>query len=173
MSDTIEAIRTRRSIRRYEHRPIDPEALRQLEDAILRAPSSRGLRPWRFVFVTDPAKLTALAHAKERYGDFIAGAALAVAVCADETVSDAWVEDCSIAATVLMLAAASLGIGSCWVQIRMRGNADGSSAEDAVRATLGLPGHVRVECVISLGCPAEEKAPYPVEKLKHEAIERV
>jgi nitroreductase len=172
MSDTLASIRSRRSIRRYDGRPIAPELLSELEEAMLRSPSSRGLRPWRFVFVTDPAKLAELSRAKEHYSDFLADAALGVVVCADETASDAWVEDCSIAAAVLMLAAASLGIGSCWVQIRMRQHGDGSDAEEYVRDVLSLSEPLRVECIVSLGCAAEEKQPLPVGSLKREAIER-
>jgi nitroreductase len=173
VGDTIDAIRNRRSIRCYGDRPIAPEVLSRLEDAMLRSPSSRGLRPWRFVFVTDRAKLTELSRAKEHHAGFLADAALGVVICGDETVSDAWVEDCSIAATVLMLAAASLGIGSCWVQIRMRQRGDGSSAEGYVRGILGLPEQLRVECIVSLGEPAEEKPALVAERLKQEAIERV
>ena len=173
MSETIDTIRTRRSIRKYRDRSLTAEQLALLEEAVLRSPSSRGLRPWRFVFVTDHGRLAELSRAKEHYSGFLADAALGVVVCADESLSDAWVEDCSIAASGLMLAAASLGIGSCWIQVRMRQHDDASSAEEYVRGTLGLSSETRVECIISLGEPAEGKDAVDRETLKWKAIERV
>lgn len=169
----MDSIRSRRSIRKYRNRPLTSDELVLLEEAVLRSPSSRGLRPWHFVFVTDRAKLKELSLAKEHYAGFLADAALGVVICADETVSDTWVEDCSIAATQLMLAATSIGIGSCWIQIRERQRADGSSAEEYVKSALGLRAQLRVECIVSLGEPAEDKPAVPREALKWEAIERL
>lgn len=170
MTDVLTAVRERRSVRAYEKRPIAPDVIGQLKEAMLRSPSSRGVRPWRFVFVTDHEKLTELSRAKPQYAGFLSDAALGVAVCADEDASDAWVEDCSIAATILQLTAASFGLGSCWIQIRMRPHDDGSSAEEYVAAALGLPGHTRVACIVSLGYPAETKPTLDSERLKWDAV---
>ena len=166
----LDIVRQRRSIREYEAREIDAELIGQMKEALLRAPSSRNIQPWRFVFVTDREKLVALSCAKASFGQPLAGAALGVVVCADDRISDCWIEDCSIAATILQLTATSLGLGSCWIQIRGRAHADGRSAEDHVREILGLPDDLRVECVVSLGYPAEEKKPMPDEKLGWDKI---
>ena len=120
----LEIVRRRRSIRRYDERPVPPELVAELREAVLRAPSSRNLRPWRFTFVTDRATLEALSTAKASYAQPLAGAALAVVFSADESVSDCWVEDCSIAATILQLTATDLGLGSCWIQMRGRADAE-------------------------------------------------
>jgi nitroreductase len=166
----LDIVRNRRSIRRYQQRDIEPDVIAQLKEAVLRAPTSRNLQPWHFVFVTDRDALVALSQAKAQYAQPIAGAALGVAVCGDETASDCWIEDCAIAATILQLMATSLGLGSCWIQMRGRQNAEGRSAEDCVRETLSLEPNLRVECIISLGYPAEEKPPVPEEKLRWEKI---
>jgi len=155
----LDAIRARRSIRSYEDRSIEPAVIEQLEEAMLRAPSSRNLKPWHFVFVTDPTLLERLSHAKANYGGFISGSRLGVVVCGNSAVSDCWIEDCSIAATVLQLAATELGLGSCWVQIRARTHADGLPAEEHVREILSLPAELGVLCMIAVGYPAEAKAP--------------
>lgn len=170
MSGFMETVRARRSIRRYDGRRVPPEAIAGLQEAVLRAPSSRGLRPWRFAFVTDRAKLDELSRCKPQYGEFLADASLGVVVAADEALTDMWVEDCSIAATILQLTATSLGLGSCWIQVRGRDHGDGTSAEEYVREVVGLEEGLRVECILSIGFPAEEKPPLPAERLKREAI---
>jgi nitroreductase len=156
----IDAIVNRRSIRRYTDEPVSPADIEVLKEAAIRAPSSRNLKCWRFEFVTDREKLVDLSTAKERWGEFVAGAPLGVVICGDETTSDCWVEDCSIAATLLQITATDLGLGSCWIQIRERPHADGSPAEQYVRDVLGLPAELRVLCILAIGHPAEEKAPH-------------
>jgi nitroreductase len=167
----LDAVRARRSIRRYDDRPIDPAAIELLQEAMVRAPSSRNLKPWRFVFVTDAALREPLAHAKAQYGEFLGGAPLGVVVCGDTSASDCWIEDCSIAATALQLTATELGLGSCWIQIRARLGADGRPAEEHVREILGLPAELGVLCIVAIGHPAESKAPHARESLKWEAVE--
>ena len=80
----LEMLRQRRSIRQFETRPI-PEALQaHLEEALLRAPTSRNRRPWEFIFVTDPALQQRLAACKPHSADFVAHAPLTVVIAADE-----------------------------------------------------------------------------------------
>ena len=166
----LEIVCTWRSIRRYQPREIEPALVDQLKEAALRAPTSRNLQPWRFAFVTDREKLFALSEAKASFAKPLAGAALGIVVCGDDTVSDCWIEDCSIAATILQLTATSLGLGSCWIQMRGRSHADGRPAEDHVREIIGLEPNLRVECVLSVGYPAEEKEPVPEEQLPFDKL---
>jgi nitroreductase len=167
----LNAIRNRRSIRHYQPRPIAPENVTLLQEAMLRAPSSRNLQPWHFAFVTDPVLLEQLAHSKASYSDFLSGAALGVVVSAAVAKSDCWIEDCSIAAQTLMLAATELGLGTCWIQIRARRHADGRLAEEYVREVLGMPEELSVLCIISIGYPAEEKTPRAAESLSWDKTE--
>jgi nitroreductase len=166
----LDLLRTRRSIRRYKDKAIEPEKIVLLKEAALRAPSSRGLNPWRFVFVTDKARLEALSRAKEHGSDFLQGAALGVVVCADQRESDVWIEDCSIASIILHLTAHSLGLGSCWIQIRNRMHNPGKSSEDYVKEVLDLPKNIKVESIISIGYPDEELPPVPAEDLEGQKI---
>jgi nitroreductase len=76
-------------------------------------------------------------------------------VCADAGKSDTWIEDCSIASILLQLTAQSLGLGSCWVQIRGRDHADGTPAEEHIRKLLGLRENLAVESIMSIRYPAE------------------
>lgn len=167
----LDILRKRRSIRKYEDRPIEPGLVEQLKEAALRAPTGNNKREWRFVFVTDRDLLGQLAHAKPQWGEFLANAPLGVVVAADETASDVWIEDCSIAATVLQLTATSLGLGSCWIQMRERVHEDGRPSEEHVRELVGLGPEMRVDCILAIGHPAEEKPQWPADKLPWESVE--
>jgi nitroreductase len=163
-------IRTRRSIRQYENKPIEAEKIDLLLEAALRPPSSNNCKPWEFVVVTDKELLKQLSGAKPKGAGFLKDAALGIVVCADSSKCDVWVEDASIAAAFIHLAAASLGLGSCWIQIRKRDHADGRQAGERVAELLALPAHLEVEAIIAVGYPAEEKAPHPQEALPFEKI---
>jgi len=166
----LSLLRNRRSIRKFQPTPVPGDKVGQLVEALLRSPSSRGFNPWNFIVVTDPVVLKQLAGAKEHGSAFLAEAPLAVVVCADPTKSDVWIEDCSIAAVIVHLAAASLDLGSCWVQIRERRHDPATSANDYLTQTLGLPADYRVEAIVGIGYPAEEKAPHPRQSLLYERV---
>lgn len=161
----IELLRQRRSIRQFQSRPIEAEKQQLLLEAALRAPSSRGTKPWQFILVNDPQVLHGLADSKQHGSNFLGGAPLAIVVAANPHFSDVWVEDCSIAATLIQMAAVSLGLGSCWVQIRLRTHDEVGSAEDYLCELLGIPDRLKVECVLGLGYPAEDKPGHPSDYL--------
>jgi nitroreductase len=168
----IDLLRARRSVRKYEDRPIEPETIEILKEAALRSPSSRNIQPWEFIFVDDRGLLAELARSKPRGASFLAGAALGVVVCADAGKSDTWIEDCSIASILLQLTARSLGLGSCWIQIRGREHADGKPAEAHIRKLLSLPENLAVESIMSIGYAAVEKAGVPKGALDMKKIRR-
>jgi nitroreductase len=166
----LDILRKRRSIRKYMDLEIDPKTIKLLKEAALRAPTSRGIKPWKFVFVTDKALLEKLSEAKKSGSGFLKGASLGVVVCADENESDVWIEDCSIASIILQLTGQSLGLGSCWIQIRNRMNSDDMSSEEYIRGIMDLSKTMRVESMISFGYPGEEKSPVPNEQLDYRKI---
>ncbi len=166
----IDLLRARRSIRTYEDRAVEPEKIDLLKEAALRSPSSRNIKPWAFVFVEDRRLLAGLAGSKPHGAGFLQNAALGVVVCADAGKSDTWIEDCAIATIIVQLAAQSVGLGSCWVQIRGRDHADGQPAEHHIKKLLGLPDHLSVEAIVSIGYPAEKKTPVPTEALNMDKI---
>ena len=81
-------------------------------------------------------KLHELTKPKTGESSFLADAALAIVVCADPEVSDVWVEDASIAAFSIQLEAQSLGLASCWIQIRNRMHDEETKSEDYVKEYL-------------------------------------
>ncbi|VVB71857.1 Coenzyme F420:L-glutamate ligase [uncultured archaeon] len=166
----LDILRSRRSIRCYKDWKIEPEKIEQLKEAALRAPSSRGINPWRFLFVTNKAMLQELSRAKESGSSFLKGARLGVIVCANADESDVWIEDCSIASIILQLTGQSLGLGSCWIQIRNRAHSSSISAEDYIKKVMHLPDNMLVLSMISFGYPDEDKPPVPREQLEYEKI---
>ncbi len=166
----IDLLRTRRSIRKYADRAIEPEKIEVLREALLRSPSSREIRPWRFYFVVSPSTLESLAKSKPHGAGFLKNAPLGVVVCGEPDESDVWVEDCSIAALIAHLTAHSLGLGSCWIQIRNRQYDDATTSEEHIRFILGLPDRMTVEAIVAIGYPAEEKPGVPKSSLPADRI---
>ncbi|WP_457576962.1 nitroreductase family protein, partial [Desulfomarina sp.] len=87
----LELLKKRRSIRRFQEKPVEKEKIDMLMEAALRSPSSRSLNPWEFVVVTDRSLLEELATSKPHGGSFIKNAPLAIVVCGDPGKSDVWV----------------------------------------------------------------------------------
>ncbi|NVN89391.1 MAG: nitroreductase family protein [Desulfuromonadales bacterium] len=163
----IELLRKRRSIRSYTAETIAPATVELLIEALLRAPSSRNINPWEFIVVDDRELLSKLSRAKEHGSAFLEGAQLGIVVCADSTTSDVWVEDCSIASILVQMTALSLGLGSCWIQIRQRRHDAKCSAEEYIQKLLGLPEHVKVQSMISIGHPDEVRMPLRSDELEY------
>lgn len=167
---SLDLIRSRRSVRRFSAQTITQQEQDLLAEAALRAPSSRRLFPWQFVFVDDQKLLQALAAAKPHGAAFLAEAPLAIAVAADPQQCDVWVEDCAIAAAFLLLAAAELGLGCCWVQLRLRNHESGQAADRWAAQLLGLPPGALVPFVLALGYAQEPAPPHARDELLWDRI---
>lgn len=160
----------RHSIRKYTDQPLSGEQVQTLLESALLAPTSKSTRAWEFVVVEDREMLARLAECKPFGAAPIAKCALAIVVCGDPGKSDVWVEDCSVAATYLQLTAETMGLGSCWVQIRGRFDKENNDAADLVRMLLDIPGEQQVECIITLGHKDEERRPVDPDKLLWEKV---
>ena len=163
----LEILRKRRSIRVFKKERIAPAHIDALKEAVLRSPSSRAIQPWKFFFVQDAVLIGKLSRCKEHGSAFLKDAPLAVVVCGDETMSDVWIEDCSIAAVIVHLAAVSLGLGGCWIQIRNRMHSAETTSEDYVRKILGIAHPLRVLAIVAVGVPDRAPAGHPFESLDH------
>ena len=108
MNSVIELLRNRRSIRKYEDRPVEKEKIDTILQAALMAPSSKRCTPWHFIVVTDKEKLAMMSNSRTMGSAFVANAPAAILVLAEEDKSDVWVEDASIAATLMMFEAIDL-----------------------------------------------------------------
>ena len=162
MLDTILA---RRSVRQYTAEPIPEEKLNAILYAGLAAASSKNRRPWEFVVVRDRAMLDKLSECRPGAANLLGKCSAAVVVCADAELADVWVEDCASAITQMHLMANALGVGSCWLQVRLRQAADGRSTADVVRHCLGIPAKYGVMAILTLGMPESRPAPRTVDEL--------
>ena len=161
---------SRRSIRKYVDRPVEPDKIARLVETALRAPTARGRRSTDFVVIEDRTLLKRLAAARPSGGAFVAEAPLAIAVCTDPEKANPWIEDAAIAATHLQLAAVALGLGSCWFHIRDKEQSEGVSSHQYVAGLLGLEVRLQVECIVAIGYPAEEKPPYSRDELPFDRV---
>ena len=166
----IDLIRNRRSVRRFKKQAVEPDKIDLLIEAALRSPSSRSLNPWEFIVVTDPAMLTDLSTAKPHGATFLKNAPLGIVVIADPEKCDVWIEDCSIAAIFIQLAAQSMDLGSCWIQIRKRMHKDGGTAEAFVREKLNIPDRYCVLSIVAVGYPEERPKGHPKSSLSHDKV---
>ena len=162
--DFRELIIKRRSRRVYTGARIADDALSQIIEAGLLAPTGRNLHPAEVIVVREKEMLERLSHAKTGGSALIASADAALVVVGDTTRSDTWVEDCSIMMAYMQLAAEELGIGNCWVQIRSRqsqtllANGENLPSNAFVREALEIPEAYDVLAILALGESEETRA---------------
>ena len=170
--DILQTILNRRSVRQYTDEPIPEEKLNAILYAGLAAASSKNRRPWEFVVVRDRAMLDALGGCRPGASNLLSKCQAAIVVCADAEAVDVWVEDCGSAMTQMHLMADAIGVGSCWLQVRLRKAADGRDTADVVRQLLGIPGKYGVMAILTLGMPESHPAAHTVDELLLEKIHR-
>ncbi|RMG60998.1 MAG: nitroreductase family protein [Deltaproteobacteria bacterium] len=156
--DVFEAIRKRRSVRRFRGDEIPEEALEKLEEALIWAPSAGNLQSRKFYFVFRRDLKEKLARAAY-YQEFVAEAPLVVVACMDRRISLHYGErglslyapqDVAASVQNLMLAATGLGLGSVWV---------GAFKEREVAEVMGLPETLRPLALVPVGYPGEDPSP--------------
>ncbi len=150
----------RRSIRVFSSETIKEEEINEVLKVALVSPSGMNKKPYEYIVVKDKNTLEKLSVAKKMGGKLIQGASFAIVVLGNKNLTDLWIEDCSIASTLIQLKAWELGLGSCWVQIRTRKDSNDISSETIVKEILNIPEELGVLCIIALGYPSEKKQGY-------------
>ena len=151
--DVLAALTARRSVRKYSGKPVPQELLDRIVRAGLLSATGRKRRPWELVIVRDRNTLSKLAECRDSGAAMLAGADAAIVVLGNPEVADTWIEDCSIVMANMHLEASASGVGSCWVQGRMRTAADGRATQNFVSELLGVPEPWQLEAILSLGMP--------------------
>jgi nitroreductase len=149
--NVIEAIQTRRSIRKYKDEPVPDEDLKDILEAARIAPSAGNKQPWRFVVVRDSSKRKKLGEIA-RGQTWISNANVIIAALSmdpkDPSVYERWVErDVMTAVEHMVLSAWELGYGTCWI---------GAFTEEEVKELLDVPDEMKVICLLPIGVPDAE-----------------
>jgi nitroreductase len=152
--ETLKAILTRRSIRKYSGNDIPGEYYEVMLKAAMHAPSARNRQPWHFILVSDRAVLRRLAEVSPSW-KMLDEAANAIVICGDLNLEDAEsfiIQDCAAATQNILLAAHELGLGTVWLGVHPR--------EDRLlplKEILHIPDHIIPVSMISVGKPDEER----------------
>lgn len=152
----MNAIFTRRSIRKYTAEKIPAELLKKLLEAAMSAPSAGNQQPWQFLVIQEREMLAKIADVSP-YAKMTKDAAAAIMVCGDlarEKFVGFWVQDCSAAIENLLLEATDSGLGAVWL-----GMYPLIDRVDLLRQLFQLPDQIVPLAVIALGYPAETKPP--------------
>jgi len=164
----MDAILTRRSIRKYTDQPVSDELVTDLLRAAMAAPSAGNQQPWHFVIIRERRTLDQLAVVHP-YASMAPKAQVAIAVCGDlslETNEGYWVQDCAAATENLLIAAETKGLGAVWLGVYPR-----EDRVSNIRALLGLPDRVIPLSVVPIGYPADHPGPadrYDPDRIHHE-----
>jgi len=118
--ETIKAIMSRRSIRKFKNTPVSDNQIRVLLESAMQAPSAGDGRPWHFVVIKDRQKLNAIADKIDGGNAMFKESQAAILIIADpskEGFPGFYPQDCSCAAQNLQLAAHDLGVGTVWIAL--------------------------------------------------------
>lgn len=166
----LDLLMNRRSIRKFTDKEVEKEKLDIILKAALTSPSGKNKKPWELIVIKDQETLRQLGASRGGASLPISNSKLAIAVVANPDVSDTWVEDSSIIATIIQLTSQSLGLGSVWIQVRNRVTEDQISVGEHVRNILSIPNDKDVLCIIPIGYPNEEKKPYDEDALPFDKV---
>ena len=151
--ETLDAIFTRRSIRKFKDKKISKDVLDDILKAGMYAPSAYNEQPWQFIVIDDRKLLDEIPNVHP-YASMCKTATLAILVCADltkEKTKDLWILDCAAATQNIMLAAHDKNIGSVWVGVYFR-----KEHIEAFTKLLNLPKHIVPISLIPMGYSDEE-----------------
>lgn len=156
MDSRLAPIFGRRSIRKYQDKPVDDATIKTILEAAMAAPSAVAKDPWRFVVVKDKAVLAKIAEGLPS-GKMIAHAGFGLVVCGDlEKAHDQqlsyMIQDCTAAIENVLLSVHMLGLGAVWLGVHPR-----EERVKHLKEVLGIPDPVIPISALAIGYPAEEK----------------
>lgn len=150
--ELFDALHSRRSIRKYEDRPVPEDVIQKILRAAMMAPSAGDARPWQFILVTDPEKKAKVTTVHPHVG-MLARAPLGILICGDlsrEKYPGFWPQDCAAAMQNLLLAAHGCGLGAVWTGVYPK-----EDRVEKMREIFSLPGHIVPMGLAVLGWPAQ------------------
>lgn len=155
MKQKLDFIFSRRSIRKYQDRPVPEELITGLLEAGMAAPSAVGRDPWHFIVVKNRETLEKIVEIQP-HARMLRQAPLAFIVCGDITKAHSqllsyMLQDLSAAVENILIAANTLGLGTCWLGIHPR-----EERIAGIKQLFTLPDNIIPMCGISIGYPAEQ-----------------
>jgi nitroreductase len=165
--EAMEAIMTRRSVRRYAGRTVAEGAVEALLRAAMQAPSAHNNQPWHFVVIRDRGTLAEVPRF-HRYARMLPEADLAILVCGEPALEprDATLnQDCGAAVQNILLAAHALGLGAVWLGIHPV-----EERQEGLRRLIGIPPHILPVALVAVGHPAE--TPEPQDRYRPDRVQR-
>ena len=150
--DAMEAILTRRSVRKYSKKRLSKKIIKELLEAAMYAPSAGNEQPWHFIIINDPQILSKV-PSFHNHAQMLNDASIAILVCGDLNLdkhNGMWIQDCSAATENILIAARAKELGAVWLGIfpreeRMKG----------MKQLTNLPDNIMPFSLISIGYPAE------------------
>lgn len=161
---------SRRTIREYTEEVISEEKIQEILKVALFSPSSRNKRGIEFIVVKDKKIAEKLSGYKKKVQNMPLEANFLVVVIADKTLSDTWIENSSVALTLMQLKAWDLGIGSCWMQVRGRVDNNNIDSEEIIKKILEIPEKYGVLALMTFGYPKEKKEGYEFSQIDNDRI---
>jgi len=152
--EVFEAIKNRRSVRKYRPDPVPEDKLKKVLEAARLAPSAHNEQEWKFVVVQDEKRRKELSEAAGQ--SFIAEAPVVIAAVSlnPEHIMGcgvpAFAVDLAIAVDHMTLQAVEEGLGTCWI---------GAFNQDRVKKILHIPEECKVVALLPLGFPADKAGP--------------
>ena len=145
----------RRSVRKFQPRPVGDEYAQELLEAAMAAPSACRRDPWEFYVVTQRPLLDAMAECLPN-GSFLREAPMAIIIAGDPALAAAGelsylIQDCSAAQENLLVAASLMGLGACWLGVHPN-----KSRIEALTRILSLPQGILPIAAAAIGWPAEQ-----------------
>jgi len=164
--DILEAIKTRRAIRKYKTEVVPDDMIETILDAGRFAPTGSNLQPWKFIVVRNPTTIDLIRKLSPGY---FGAAPQAIVICSDKVTAYEkggtlgrdyiTIADCSMATENMLLAAHALGLGACPMK---------SFATAAIKEVLQIPDGIEPELILIMGYPDEKPNPppkYPLEQI--------
>lgn len=150
MDDRLAILYARRSIRKYRPGNLPDDTITELCQAAMAAPSAHNRQPWQLLVITDQTAREQLSHAHP-HAKFAADAS-AVFIVFGEPIGELIDHDLAAVTENLLVAAAGLGLGACWCGVT-------DERRPAIHGTTGIPAHMRIVSMVTVGYPAEQKEP--------------
>jgi nitroreductase len=152
--DTLTAIFTRRSVRKYSDKPVSDATVKLLLQAAMSAPPAKNAQSWEFIVIRDKKTLEKIPGVHP-FSKQLPGAPVAIVVCGNtklEATKGLWIPDCSNASMNILLADHSLDLGAVWTTFYPY-----ADRTEGIRKLLNLPDHIMPLNIIPLGYPVEKR----------------